>query len=89
MTDSMVAAAEKSPRRLDSRNRAELARLRTENEALKSSVEKSEAAIAILGKAFELLEGIAASSKTEHTPIPPALLTADDYAAWLHQHKLS
>ncbi|WP_411721583.1 hypothetical protein, partial [Mycetocola sp.] len=56
LTASMVAAAERSPRRMDSRDRAELARLRQENEALKKKVAQSEAAQEILGKAFELLE---------------------------------
>ncbi|MDV6293941.1 hypothetical protein ACWEQV_28400 [Rhodococcus aetherivorans] len=49
-TTSMVAAAEKPGRRMDSRDRAELARLRTENEALRRKVEQAEAAQEILGK---------------------------------------
>lgn len=89
LTASMVAAAERSPRRMESRDRAELARLRKENEALKKKVAQSEAAQQILGKAFELLEGITAGSDQDQTPIPPALMSADEYAKWLKQHKLS
>jgi transposase-like protein len=89
LTTSMVAAAERSPNRMDSRDRAELARLRQENEALKKKVAQSEAAQEILGKAFELLEGITTSSTEENTSIPPALMSADEYAAWLKKHRLS
>ena len=89
LTASMVATAERSPRRMESRDRAELARLRAENEALKKKVAQSEAAQQILGKAFELLEGITESSTTERAPIPPALLSADEYAAWLKRRRLS
>ena len=54
LTASMVATAERSSHRMESRDRAELARLRLENEALKKKVAQSEAAQQILGKAFEL-----------------------------------
>lgn len=82
---SMTHAAKDSSR---SAERAELARLRIENEKLRAKVEQSEAVQQILGKAYKLLEGITTSS-TEKTPIPPALLSADEYADWLKQHKLS
>ncbi len=87
-TASMVAAAERSPKRMDSQDRAELARLRKENEALKRKVDQAEAAQEILGKAFELLEGINKSS-VEQGQIPPALMTAREYEEWLRQHRLS
>ena len=88
LTMSMVATAERSSHRMENRDRAELARLRLENEALKKKVAQSEAAQQILGKAFELLEGITTSS--ENPPeIPPTLMSADEYAKWLKQHKLS
>ena len=87
-TAQMVARAERSPARMDSRDRAELARLRKENEALKKKVAQSEAAQQILGKAFELLEGITTSS-TEDTPVPPALMSADEYRKWLERYRLS
>lgn len=88
LTMSMVATAERSSHRMENRDRAELARLRLENEALKKKVAQSEAAQQILGKAFELLEGITTSS--ENPPeIPPTLMSADEYAKWLKRHKLS
>lgn len=88
-TRSMVAAAEGSSKRMDSRDRAEMARLRKENEALKKKVAQSEAAQEILGKAFELLEGITTSSTETDTEVPPALMSADEYAKWLERHRLS
>lgn len=87
-TVSMVAAGGRTSRRMDSQDRAELARLRAENEALKRRVGQAEAAQEILGKAFELLEGINKSSE-QQGQIPPALLTAAEYEQWLKQHKLS
>jgi hypothetical protein len=88
-TASMVAAAEKGANRVMSQDRAELARLRAENRALRKKLDQAEAAQEILGKAFGLLEGINQSS-TDTTPqIPPALMTAAEYAQWLEQHKLS
>lgn len=86
---SMVAAAERAPDRMDSRDRAELARLRKENEALKEKVARSEAAQEILGKAFELLEGINKSSTAAEAQIPSSLMSASQYAQWLKQHRLS
>ena len=74
---------------MENRDRAELARLRAENEILRKKVAQSEAAQQILGKAFELLEGITTSSDEEHTSIPPALMSADDYATWLKRRNLS
>jgi hypothetical protein len=88
LTASMVAASERQPRRVDSRDRAELARLRRENEALKKQVAQAEAAQEILGKAFGLLEGINESS-TPPREIPPSLMSAQEYARWLERHKLS
>jgi hypothetical protein len=88
LTASMVARAERSSHRMENRDRAELARLLRENEALKKKVAQSEAAQQILGKAFELLEGITTSS--DNPPeIPPMLMSADEYAQWLKQHRLS
>lgn len=87
-TESMVKAAEQPRRNVMSQDRAELARLRAENKALKSKVAQGEAAQEILGKAFELLEGINASS-TPEPMIPPALMSATEYAEWLKRHSLS
>ena len=89
-TTSMVAASEGSKRKMDNRDRAELARLRKENERLKKKVAKSEAAQEILGKAFELLSGITESSNDEEKDtIPPALMSASEYSQWLARNKLS
>lgn len=71
-------------------DRAELARLRVENEQLRRQVVQAEAAQDILGKAFELLQGINESSQNAQDPqIPPALMSATEYAAWLQRLKLS
>lgn len=87
-TTSMVTAAERAPRRMESQDRAELARLRKENEALRRKVAEAEAAQDILGKAFELLQGITGGSEP-NPQIPPALMSAEEYARWLKRHRLS
>jgi len=89
LTASMVAAGEGSKKRMDGRDRAEIARLQQENEALKRKVAQAEAAQAILGKAFELLEGITTSSNPDTPQIPSALMSADEYAQWLKKNRLS
>jgi transposase-like protein len=68
-------------------DRAELARLRVENERLRRKVVQAEAAQDILGKAFELLQGINESSEPD-PQIPPALMSATEYADWLKRAKL-
>lgn len=88
-TQAMVAAAGKSRNWMDSRDRAELARLRRENTRLKAQVEQAETAQEILGKAFELLQGITKRSNEDPSAIPPALMSASEYAQWLEQEKLS
>ena len=88
LEESMVKAA-KSSRSTASTDRAELARLRAENQRLRDKVTQSEAAQEILGKAFELLQGINQSSEAEQPQIPPALMSATEYADWLKRRKLS
>ena len=88
-TSSMVTAAKKSRNHVNNEDRAELARLRTENERLKVEVARAQAAQDILGKAFELLKGIDTSSSTPATEIPPALMSAEEYRRWLDRNKLS
>lgn len=89
-TASMTAAAERSPRHMDNIDRAELAKLRKENQALRAKVAKSEAVIDILGKAYELLESINESSDQDaEQEIPLALMNANEYAQWLERHKLA
>jgi transposase-like protein len=88
-TVSMVAAARKGSGRMVSEDRAELARLRQENQALRKKVAQAEAAQDILGKAFELLDGINKSSTQTEPQVPPALMSAAEYERWLQQYKLS
>ncbi|WP_241962006.1 hypothetical protein [Rhodococcus opacus] len=84
-----VTREERSLRRMENADRAELTRLRKENAALKHKVAQGEAVQEILGKAYELLEGITTSSTTDDEPeIPPALLSATEYANWLERNKL-
>ncbi|WP_433656367.1 hypothetical protein ACQPW1_08325 [Nocardia sp. CA-128927] len=49
-TAAMVASSERSKNKMNNRDRAEMARLRRENERLRAKVAKSEAAQEILGK---------------------------------------
>ena len=84
-TTAMVEASQRSRSRMDNKDRAELARLREENELLRAKVARGEAVQEILGKAYELLHGINESSTSPATPIPPALMSASDYAAWLER----
>lgn len=86
---SMVETADKARDRLDSRDRAELAKLRRENERLREKVAQSDAALEILGKGFELLQGISKTSTEDTTEIPPALMSAREYALWLERRTLS
>ncbi|WP_280403468.1 hypothetical protein [Nocardia brasiliensis] len=88
-TSAMVVASERSANKMVNRDRAELARLRKEVADLKKKVAKSEAAQEILGKAFELLSEINESSSSEADTIPPALMSASEYARWLERNKLS
>lgn len=88
--ESMAKAAIAKPRgdRM-AEDRAELARLREENERLRAKVKQAEAAQDILGKAFELLEGINKSSTEADPKIPPALMSAEQYREYLTRHNLS
>lgn len=88
-TTSMVDAADASRNAMTNRERAELARLRRENEQLKKKVEQSEAVQEILGKAYELLEGMHTSSQDDSNDIPVSLMNATEYADWLRRNRLS
>ena len=84
------AAQERSRVRMENFDRAEFNRLRKENQQLKHRLAQSEAVQEILGKAYELLEGITTSSPNEDpTEIPVTLLSANEYALWLERNKLS
>ncbi len=83
-------AEERSRTRMENFDRAEFNRLRKENRELKTKLAQSEAVQEILGKAYELLEGITTSSPNEDpTEIPVTLLSANEYALWLERNKLS
>lgn len=86
LEESMTKASK--PDSSASVDRAELARLKVENERLRRQVVQAEAAQDILGKAFELLQGINESSDPG-PQIPPALMSATEYADWLKRTKLS
>jgi hypothetical protein len=86
---SMVNAAGKSRNVVNNKDRAELARLRQENQQLRKKVEQSEAVQEILGKAYELLDGITKGSPPEQPQIPISLMSAQEYATWLQTSKLS
>lgn len=88
-TASMVTVSDASKNAMTNRERAELARLRRENEQLKKKVEQSEAVQEILGKAYELLEGMHTSSQNDDNDIPVSLMSATEYADWLRRNKLS
>jgi hypothetical protein len=86
---SMLVAAGKSRNVVSNQDRAELARLRLENEQLRRKVEQSEAVQEILGKAFELLDGITKGSPPPQQQIPISLMTAEEYADWLKTNRLT
>lgn len=86
----MVAEASK-PKGRDrtaTESRAEIARLSMENDRLRKKVAQAEAAQEIMGKAYELLEGITTSSEPmPYDKIPPALMSAEQYRAWLNKYR--
>lgn len=86
---SMARAAGKSRNAVDNADRAELARLRRENERLRKKVEQAEAVQEILGKAFGLLEQTAKSPDEEEPRIPVSLMNAEEYGRWLQRGRLS
>ena len=86
---SMVMASGQSRAVVSNEDRAELARLRLENQQLRRKVEQSEAVQEILGKAFELLDGITKGSPPPQPAIPISLMSAKEYTAWLQTVKLS
>ena len=86
---SMVMASGKSRAVVSNEDRAELARLRLENQQLRRKVEQSEAVQEILGKAFELLDGITKGSPPPQPQIPISLMSAQEYADWLQTNSLS
>lgn len=87
--EAMVAEASKpkSWRQTTNEARAENARLKLENERLKKKVAQAEAAQEIMGKAYELLEGVTTGSEPKpEDQIPPALMSSEQYRQWLSRH---
>ncbi len=74
-------------RRVDAQDRARLVRLEQENERLRRKVEAAEAALVIMGKAHELLEGTLKSSEPL-AEVPATLLSVEEYAAWLTRSRI-
>lgn len=71
-------------------DRAEFARLREENAALKDKLARSEAVQAILAEALELFDGLAVGSPPEEeSEVPVIRFDATDYATWLKRTKLN
>jgi len=76
------------PKRLEmrSRERARLIALERENERLRAKVASAEAALEIMGKAHELLDGTLKSS-LEQDEVPVSLMSVDQYQEWLAKYK--
>lgn len=85
----MLKAAERSKARMNSQERAELGMLRKKVEQLEAKVAQAEAAQDILGKAFELLQGINKTSIDDPSSVPTALMSADEYMRWLGHNNMS
>ena len=85
---SMLTASQRSRNSVNNQDRAELARLRQENAALQAKVKQAEAAQEILGKAFEILEGIAKTSTESGPAVPLSVMSAAEYTSWLKRLNL-
>ena len=70
------------------RDRARLVALERENERLRAKVAAAEAALEIMGKAHELLDGTLKSSH-EAPEVPVSLMSPSDYQAWLAKYRIS
>jgi hypothetical protein len=88
--DASLQAAEVKMGRRQQHNedRSEVIRLRRQVEQLEQKVKNAEAAQEIMGKAFELLDGITKSSTGPDAQIPPTLMSAAEYQTWLERKKL-
>lgn len=71
---------------MGSQERARLVALERENERLRAKVTSAEAALQIMGKAHELLEGTLKSSH-EEAEVPVSLMSVEEYQAWLARYK--
>ncbi|WP_156971362.1 hypothetical protein [Knoellia sinensis] len=73
---------------MGSEQRARLVALERENERLRAKVEAAEAALVIMGKAHELLDGTLKSSLGQDE-VPVSLMSVEEYQAWLDRYKTS
>lgn len=73
---------------MDGQQRARLVALERENERLRAKVTSAEAALEIMGKAHELLDGTLKSSH-EVDEVPVGLMSVEEYQAWLAKYKTS
>ena len=71
---------------VDGRERARLVALEQENERLRAKVAAAEAALVIMGKAHELLDGTLKSTH-EQDEVPESLMSVEEYQAWLARHR--
>ena len=71
---------------MGSEQRARLVALEQENERLRAKVAAAEAALVIMGKAHELLDGTLKSS-LEQDEVPVSLMSVEEYQAWLARHR--
>jgi transposase-like protein len=73
---------------MGSQERARLVALERENERLRAKVASAEAALEIMGKAHELLDGTLRSSH-ENDEVPLSLMSVAEYQQWLERYKTS
>ncbi len=79
--------AERTRWSVDSRDRARLVALERENEQLRKRVETAEAVMAIMGKAHELLQ-TTLDEQNAQPDAPKALMSLEEYQAWLKQYRV-
>lgn len=69
------------------RDRARLVKLERENEQLRAKVAAAEAALEIMGKAHELLDGTLKRSLQDQAEVPVSLMSVAEYQAWLARYE--
>jgi transposase-like protein len=79
----LVVQAVRGRKQMSSEERAELARLRAENEVLKDQLATSQEAVEILGKASALLEAAAKSARARTRAPEPAPEPETGWPQWL------
>lgn len=74
---------------MTNRDRARLVALEQENKRLRAKVAAAEAALEIMGKAHELLEGTLKSSLQDQAEVPVSLMSVAQYQEWLARYGTS